>query len=79
MESLAGLQMPVMGGLEAIRRLRADPRFAQTPIIALTALAMVGDREQCLAAGASDYISKPVHLKQLSTMIGKWLAGRIKG
>lgn len=62
---LMDIQMPVLSGLEAISRLRADPRFAATPIIALTALAMPGDRERCLVAGASEYLSKPVSLKGL--------------
>ncbi len=66
---LMDIQMPVMDGLEAMRRLRADPRFISTPIIALTALAMTGDRERCLEAGATDYLSKPVSLKGLTEKI----------
>ena len=66
---LMDIQMPVMDGIEATRRLRADPRFQFVPIIALTALAMPGDRERCIQAGASEYISKPVSLKQLVQMI----------
>jgi signal transduction histidine kinase/ActR/RegA family two-component response regulator len=62
---LMDIQMPVLNGLEAISRLRADPRFRSTPIIALTALAMPGDRERCLVVGASAYLSKPVSLKGL--------------
>ncbi len=62
---LMDIQMPVMNGLDAIARLRDDSRFAFTPIVALTALAMSGDRERCLAAGANEYMSKPVSLKLL--------------
>jgi PAS domain S-box-containing protein len=70
---LMDIQMPAMDGLEAMTLLRRDARFAATPIIALTALAMPGDRERCLAAGASDYLSKPVSLKTLSETIEKLL------
>jgi PAS domain S-box-containing protein len=72
---LMDIQMPVMDGLEAIARLRGNPRFANTPIIALTALAMSGDRERCLLAGASEYMSKPVSLKALQETI-ETLLGR---
>ena len=70
---LMDIQMPAMDGLEAIRRLRADPRFISTPIIALTALAMPGDRERCLEAGATEYMSKPVSLKMLVKTIRQLL------
>jgi len=66
---LMDVQMPVMNGLEATRRLRADSRFRSIPILALTALAMPGDRERCLEAGATEYLSKPVSLKDLVKMI----------
>lgn len=62
---LMDIQMPEMDGLETIRQLRTLSEFAQTPIIALTALTMPGDRERCLAAGANDYLAKPVTLKGL--------------
>jgi CheY-like chemotaxis protein/nitrogen-specific signal transduction histidine kinase len=66
---LMDVQMPRMDGLEATRRLRSDPRFASTPIIALTALAMPGDRERCFVAGVNEYLSKPVSLKKLTDTI----------
>ncbi len=71
---LMDVQMPGMDGLEAIRRIRQQESPRATPIIALTALAMQGDRERCLAAGADDYLSKPVRLKQLNAVIQEQLA-----
>ena len=66
---LMDIQMPVINGLDAITRLRQEPQFASTPMIALTALAMPGDRERCLQAGATEYWSKPVSLKLLAKTI----------
>ncbi|MBD2463471.1 PAS domain S-box protein [Oscillatoria sp. FACHB-1407] len=70
---LMDVQMPDIDGLEAIARIRTYPQLAHTPIIAVTALAMTGDREKCLAAGANDYMTKPIKLKQLVNVIRGWL------
>jgi signal transduction histidine kinase/ActR/RegA family two-component response regulator len=70
---LMDIQMPGMDGLEVTQTLRLDPKVAQVPIIALTALAMPGDRERCLAAGMVDYCTKPISLLQLSQVVAKHL------
>jgi CheY-like chemotaxis protein len=70
------IMMPEMDGFEVIRRLRADPRFAELPIIAVTARAMNSDRDQCIEAGASDYISKPIDVNHLVSVLRVWLMQR---
>ncbi|MGG3451066.1 response regulator, partial [Domibacillus aminovorans] len=60
-------------GFETIRVIRQLPEFQSLPIIALTAKAMKNDRKECIEAGASDYISKPVNLDQLFSIIRVWL------
>ena len=70
---LMDIQMPEMDGLEAIAQIRLDPSLIEIPIIALTALAMEGDLDRCLAAGANEYISKPIKLKQLALLIQELL------
>ena len=72
---LMDIQMPRMDGFETTKKLRSEPEFKTTPIIALTALAMQNDRERCLAAGMDEYITKPVHLRALVKMIELFLSG----
>ncbi len=69
---LMDVQMPRMDGLEAIKRLRADPRTAHVPIICVTALAMADDRERCLKAGANDYLCKPINFRTLTQTINRF-------
>ncbi|MEO5668408.1 MAG: ATP-binding protein, partial [Bdellovibrionota bacterium] len=70
---LMDTMMPEMDGLEAIRRIREMPNFVDLPIVSVTAKAMKGDREKCLAAGASDYVTKPVDESHLMSVIYRWL------
>jgi len=70
---LMDIMMPEIDGYTAIREIRADKRFSQLPIIALTAKAMKGDREKCIEAGANDYLSKPVNTEKLLNLLRVWL------
>lgn len=72
------IQMPGLNGFEATQRLRLEATTVQTPIIALTALPMAGDRERCLSAGANAYFSKPISLRQLLETIETFLGAREK-
>jgi CheY-like chemotaxis protein/signal transduction histidine kinase len=70
---LMDVMMPVMDGLEATRRIRADARFQKLPIISITAKAMKDDQEQCLKAGASDYLAKPIDIDRLYSLLRVWM------
>lgn len=74
---LMDVQLPVIGGLEAIRQLRSITGAVQKPIVALTAYAMPGDEARCLAAGATRYLSKPVGLRQLTETIDALVTKRM--
>jgi len=71
---LMDIQMPKINGLEAIKQIRNEPQLVNIPIIALTALAMPGDQEKCLEAGANEYLTKPLKLRQLTTIMQKFLS-----
>jgi CheY-like chemotaxis protein len=70
---LMDVQMPVMDGLQATRLIRQEPAHAQLPIVAMTAHAMLRDREKCLDAGMNDYVTKPFDPHQLFAVMARWL------
>ena len=73
---LLDIQLPGMDGYAVAQALRADPRSAAVPIVAVTSYAMAGDRERCLAAGMSDYLAKPVKFEQLRNLLHDWVLCR---
>lgn len=74
---LLDMMMPHMDGYETAEKIRANPKFLNLPVIAVTAKAMTGDREKCIKAGASDYITKPVDVDQLLSLLRVWLYDRV--
>ncbi|MGM9490849.1 response regulator [Ideonella sp. YS5] len=73
---LMDCQMPVMDGFEATRVLRRDSRWHDLPVIAMTANAMVGDRERVIAAGMNDHIAKPINVEQMFAVLSRWVRPR---
>jgi CheY-like chemotaxis protein len=71
--ALVDIMMPEMDGYELMRQIREIKEFKSLPLIALTAKAMKGDREKCIEAGASDYITKPADSEQLMSLLRVWL------
>ena len=69
---LLDMMMPDMDGYEALRVIRTDEKLSQVPVIAVTAQAMVGDREKCLEAGANDYVSKPIDVDYLMEILNRY-------
>lgn len=71
---LMDLSLPRVDGWTATKRIKATPELQHIPIIALTAHAMIGDRERALAAGCDDYVSKPINLRELANKLSKHLS-----
>ena len=71
--ALIDMMMPEMDGYQMVKKIRVTPALRELPLIAVTAQAMVGDREKCLGAGADDYISKPVNIDALVKILQKYL------
>jgi CheY-like chemotaxis protein len=71
-------QMPELDGYEATRLIRSETDSPRTPIIAMTANALVGDRERCLETGMDDYIPKPLRMREVSAAVEKWLVQAVR-
>lgn len=72
---LMDLQLPGMSGLDLTRKLKADPRTRNIPVVALTACAMAGDEEQALRAGCDGYVTKPIDTRTLNSQVSEFLRG----
>lgn len=73
---LLDMMMPEMDGYEALRLMKGDAALRPVPVFAVTAQAMIGDRERCLEAGADEYLSKPVDIDQLLALFAKYAVGK---
>lgn len=73
---LVDIMMPEMDGYEVLARMRGQPQLEHVPVIAVTAQAMVGDREKVLEAGADAYVSKPIDVDELFSVLERWKGGR---
>ena len=71
---LMDIMMPEMDGYEAMKRIRSQAKFKSLPVIALTAKAMNDDKQKCIDAGANDYISKPIDVERLLSLMRVWLS-----
>jgi CheY-like chemotaxis protein len=71
------IMMPEMDGFTAMREIRKRPEWKKLPIIALTAKAMKDDQDKCLAAGANDYIAKPLDVEKLLSLVRVWMPARV--
>jgi CheY-like chemotaxis protein len=76
---LMDIQLPGVDGFELIRQLKAHPLWQNVPVIAVTAMAMAGDRDRCLSAGADDYLSKPLDLEKLITTVRSFVEAETSG
>jgi len=72
---LMDIELPGIGGLEAVEKLKSDQRTAAIPVCALTASAMEDDRERCLRAGFDDYLAKPISVREFPDQVRRWLEG----
>ncbi len=70
---LMDVQMPGLSGIDVARKIRAMPALAELPLVAITAMAMKGDREEILAAGFNDYLAKPYKMGDLLALVARWL------
>jgi CheY-like chemotaxis protein len=76
---LMDIQLPGVDGFELIRQLKAHPLWQNVPVIAVTAMAMAGDRDRCLSAGADDYLSKPLNLEKLIITVRSFVEAETSG